>query len=1417
VLDLKGRSGIVFSFWTRSTTPERFTDVLSETFTGTGGGCGLAFSVDGNTWHKLHDITLASGLSTDYKQYTVDLDAALAAAGLSYDSPLHFKFHIKQNTYDPITYLYVDDISVVGTILNFQQDTVSIIEGSQGTFSVVRTGANEAACSVDYVTFPNTAQPDINYITTTGTLFFAEGQFTNTFTVETIDNGIENITYSFAVKLQNPAGIEVGIPNMCTVFITDDDESLVFPVRCSFESGVFNPIWNLYTEEVGYIQLNSNLSPPDGDNLVIFTCGGTYVDDGLAELTLPIDLAGLSNVHLSFYASRNSGDTADMIMPLSYTGHGRYVGVSISADGNTWYKLVGLSTLEGVGYAMQHFEISLDSLMASYGLTYTDSMYIRFSIGNTDVMGSARLLLDLVEIYSPSFDFETSSKTCIEYDGTQAFTVFRKGQTDNTASVQYSTRNGSAVKGEDFVDITGTLNFAAGQATNTINIDIQNDDASESDEVFYVDLLSPSTGFVIGNNGTVHVNIKDDERYLELPFQDNFTSDSSDWVTRGDVNIDYHFTGYFLAMDADRSDSLTSAAMLPVNPQGNTNIVLLFKAEYYPYSQTLMPNIYTGMNGGDGVAISADGVTWHKLLGFADDPAWTDLNEAEMTLDPFLSAAGITPGDPFKLRFEAYSDWRLYLDDVIVYSRMPLEISPEVLPNATGMVAYATSLICSNAITPNVWAEIGGLPDGLELSESGLLSGVPTEEGVFMPTFSVIDSFGGTGTGAVSLLVVDNSNRPPYATLKNPANTIVSMFAQTNRLFTLEAIDPESMPLNYIWEVNGSAVSIHPTNYLHSTVWGDAGVHTLDVRVSDGLWNNVLATWHLDVSGDNDGDGMSNVWEVAYGLDPWSSSDASEDPDSDGLVNTQEWINGTSPIDSDTNNDSLNDGWSVKYGYDPLNTNMIPRMTLTRHNNSIGSYFDWRDKAVAIDDTVYFAKDSWLKVFDVNDPDLPSVLCDDWWGWDHIYDIDIASNCVYMADGTNGIVKFDQSSDPHILNAVFGYKWGTNCVSAISVNGTLGLANIEHNTDTWILDLNDHSNSAFLGSLDTLNGWRKAVWSESFAYLIGGDDAFSVLDLTIPSSPNIRGSLPLPIGCEGQAVALGNDNTIFFSWDNYVGAVDVFNPDIPVMTVTNELITGTAYMDVGEITSMQNVGGFVFVGRNFEHSYDRNGLNVFDAASNSWNTTVASSSDDMRVVDLYATRNRVYVMDIVNGLVVYTYVGDYDMDGLPDSWEHEYFGSLAYGANDDPDCDGVINLGEWRASLNPLNGDSDGDLLSDGWEIRYLMDPDTADPVCDTDGDGLTDYEEQRCRTNPLNPSSCLVLEEMTSIDGLLGLCWQCKSGVTYRIDRSWNLSTWLPAPSQATPYGENPRMPMTDGVEEFVDEEYSIWSNIYYRLSVPE
>jgi len=72
------------------------------------------------------------------------------------------------------------------------------------------------------------------------------------------------------------------------------------------------------------------------------------------------------------------------------------------------------------------------------------------------------------------------------------------------------------------------------------------------------------------------------------------------------------------------------------------------------------------------------------------------------------------------------------------------------------------------------------------------------------------------------------------------------------------------------------------------------------------------------LSTDEDGDGLPDSWELAFGLDPLDPTDAnSMDSDQDLLSAMEEFLAATNPVDPDSDGDGLPDGYELSYGLNP--------------------------------------------------------------------------------------------------------------------------------------------------------------------------------------------------------------------------------------------------------------------------------------------------------------------------------------------------------------------------------------------------------------------------------------------------------------------------------------------------------------------
>ena len=78
------------------------------------------------------------------------------------------------------------------------------------------------------------------------------------------------------------------------------------------------------------------------------------------------------------------------------------------------------------------------------------------------------------------------------------FTVLLSEPSTGTVTVNYSTRNGTAQAGTDYVATSGTLTFAPGEVTKQITVEVIGDTVQEEVEEFFVDLASAS-GATIGD------------------------------------------------------------------------------------------------------------------------------------------------------------------------------------------------------------------------------------------------------------------------------------------------------------------------------------------------------------------------------------------------------------------------------------------------------------------------------------------------------------------------------------------------------------------------------------------------------------------------------------------------------------------------------------------------------------------------------------------------------------------------------------------------------------------------------------------------------------------------------------------------------------------------------------------------------
>ncbi|MEM9275253.1 MAG: Calx-beta domain-containing protein [Cyanobacteria bacterium P01_F01_bin.143] len=100
--------------------------------------------------------------------------------------------------------------------------------------------------------------------------------------------------------------------------------------------------------------------------------------------------------------------------------------------------------------------------------------------------------------------------TIKEGDRIVTIPLIRTGDSNLAASVEYSINDGSARSGQDYTEISGTLNFAPGETSQEITVDIIDDNFFETDETFNL-LIGNSIGASLGDIRTALITIEDDD------------------------------------------------------------------------------------------------------------------------------------------------------------------------------------------------------------------------------------------------------------------------------------------------------------------------------------------------------------------------------------------------------------------------------------------------------------------------------------------------------------------------------------------------------------------------------------------------------------------------------------------------------------------------------------------------------------------------------------------------------------------------------------------------------------------------------------------------------------------------------------------------------------------------------------------
>ena len=393
--------------------------------------------------------------------------------------------------------------TAIGTIKNddtepsFAVADASASEGDAITFTVTRSGAMDNAVSVKWNTKADSSDganaasaTDYTAMPTATKLDFAKGISSQTFTVATTEDVLDEENETFLVELTGAEGGTIATAE-ATGTITDDDAAPGGITLSVDTNGATSGTPNTVAEDAGATVVTVTATVNGTTRYVEAKTVAVSVADGTAAS--PADYAAVSGFNITIAAGAASQSGSFTVTPVDDNLD--------EAD----------ETIDVTGTLT---DITITA--ATVTLTDTDDP-VSFSITDAEATEGGKV----------------------------EFTVSRKGAGDNVASVKVTTAtdSGDGVNAADADDYTAiataqTVNFAKGITSQTVEVQTTQDDLFEPDETFKAVLSDPALGendpgtgvSIESGKGTAIGTIKNDDTQPSFAVADA-SADEGDAIT----------------------------------------------------------------------------------------------------------------------------------------------------------------------------------------------------------------------------------------------------------------------------------------------------------------------------------------------------------------------------------------------------------------------------------------------------------------------------------------------------------------------------------------------------------------------------------------------------------------------------------------------------------------------------------------------------------------------------------------------------------------------------------------------------------------------------------------------------------------------------------------------------------------------
>jgi uncharacterized repeat protein (TIGR01451 family) len=367
-----------------------------------------------------------------------------------------------------------------GGTLQFNSATYSVQEnGGNAVITITRTGGTNGTATVLFSTSNGTAGAS-DYTTVSQTITFNNGETSKTVNVPVTDDTLDEADETVNLTLSQPGGTgQLGSPSTAVLTILDNDASPGLSINdvsmSEGDSGTKNFVFTVTLSQASGQTVTVDYATANGTA----TAGSDY-QSATGTLTFaPGDLTKTITVQVN-------GDTAN-------------------EPNETFF--VNLTNAQNA---------AISDNQGSGTITNDDATTIQFSLSN--------------------YQINEGAQNTPQGFASLAVEVVRGGDTSGAATVKYFTSDtsggnecdqltGQASQRCDYAMTAGTLRFAAGESSKTINIPIINDGYKEGNEFFSIQLQSPA-GASLGSISQATLMIEDDDAVATTPQQNPYLNNN---------------------------------------------------------------------------------------------------------------------------------------------------------------------------------------------------------------------------------------------------------------------------------------------------------------------------------------------------------------------------------------------------------------------------------------------------------------------------------------------------------------------------------------------------------------------------------------------------------------------------------------------------------------------------------------------------------------------------------------------------------------------------------------------------------------------------------------------------------------------------------------------------------------------------